>query len=114
MRVLSATVPIKNNPMASNAKVKKIQQQLENADGAVLRVITRSAGNMYSDSAQAEECWFVTPKPTGGVEVTHVHRIHFHSKPAFVAGKIEKAMTDAQIDQFTKWIDWSKSVRKNV
>lgn len=64
-------------------------------EGIIVKVTTRSAGNMYADAAQGEECWFVTPSSGGGVEVAHVFRIHFHYKPTFVAGKIEKAMTDS-------------------
>jgi hypothetical protein len=94
-RVIGATIPVKNVPMCSEARVRKFQMVCEHTDTRLrFKTLTRSAGTPYADSAQGEECWDVE-KTGDGLLVRHSFKIHFHSRPVFVASKIENGMTQA-------------------
>ena len=59
-----------------------------------MKIVTRSFGTPYSDSVQSEECWDIIAlnESANEVAVRHSFRIFFHSRPSFVANKIEAGM----------------------
>ena len=58
-----------------------------------MKVITRSIKTPYCENAQGEEIWEAVGKENGqmGMVLRHSFKIHFHSRPRMVAGKIESA-----------------------
>jgi hypothetical protein len=58
MRVIGATLAVKNVPMVKEAIVKKFQSIfVQTATMIRQKVVTRSYGTPYADCVQGEECW---------------------------------------------------------
>ena len=78
-----------------------------------MQVVTRSAGTPYAESVQGNECWDFT-QTNEATRVRHSFKVHFHSRPAFVVGKIEKGMSDSQTEGFRSWAAWAGKVAREI
>ena len=78
-----------------------------------MRDIIRTVKVPYCDSAQGEDIW----EAVGNEESMMIRRqfkIHFHKRPAFVAGKIESNFGKAIITETNLWFDWVVDKCKNI
>lgn len=115
MRCVGGTIPVKGVPMVSEAKVKKFQAIFERTGVMIrIKVVTRSAGTPYADCVQAEECWDIlaSSESANEVVVRQSFRVFFHSRPSFVASKIEAGLTKGQLDVFNQWSEWAINAAK--